>query len=231
MQDIDIKSLIEAQYAHQNELNSVIDTEWHTRGRDWRLAIMLEAAECIEHTNWKWWTTYHVTPEIVDQRIRVEIADMWHFVLSMCIEEQLPTASLRSAVRIAYNNSNKSVLDRCKMIIQACTLPGDNDFMIALLVLELANTVGMPFTELHELHTAKYVLNKFRQDNGYKVGEYRKIWFDGREDNDHLQEVLEAYRDVTSDAIAMAELLPILPKALEAYIYDTLRVRYTYRGE
>ena len=35
----------------------------------------------------------------------------------------------------------------------------------------------------------KNVLNKFRQDNGYKTGEYSKVWF-GKEDNVHLEEIL-----------------------------------------
>jgi len=32
-------------------------------------------------------------------------------------------------------------------------------------------------------------LNIFRQDNGYKDGSYQKVW-DGREDNEHLADVL-----------------------------------------
>ena len=35
----------------------------------------------------------------------------------------------------------------------------------------------------------KNVLNKFRQDNGYKEGTYRKIW-NGKEDNVVLSEIL-----------------------------------------
>jgi hypothetical protein len=33
-------------------------------------------------------------------------------------------------------------------------------------------------------------MNVFRQDHGYKAGTYIKIW-NGREDNEHLVEVLE----------------------------------------
>jgi len=35
----------------------------------------------------------------------------------------------------------------------------------------------------------KNVLNFFRQDHGYKAGTYQKLW-QGREDNEHLVEVL-----------------------------------------
>ena len=38
-------------------------------------------------------------------------------------------------------------------------------------------------------YVGKNVLNVFRQDHGYKAGTYIKIW-NGREDNEHLVEVL-----------------------------------------
>src|SRR5262249_9061292 len=40
-------------------------------------------------------------------------------------------------------------------------------------------------------YVSKNVLNHFRQDHGYKTGEYRKTW-DGREDNVHLAQLLES---------------------------------------
>ena len=51
----------------------------------------------------------------------------------------------------------------------------------------------MTYDELFSLYIGKNVLNGFRQNNGYKSGEYRKLW-QGREDNEHLIEVLEGWR-------------------------------------
>jgi hypothetical protein len=48
----------------------------------------------------------------------------------------------------------------------------------------------MPVDELFRLYVGKNVLNHFRQDHGYKSGEYRKLW-NGREDNAHLVELLD----------------------------------------
>lgn len=48
----------------------------------------------------------------------------------------------------------------------------------------------MDWMELFKQYVGKNVLNVFRQDHGYKAGSYIKIW-DGREDNEHLVEVLE----------------------------------------
>jgi hypothetical protein len=56
------------------------------------------------------------------------------------------------------------------------------------------------------------VLNNFRQDHGYKTGEYRKLW-NGREDNEHLVEVLG--------------LLDCSPEQVPQTVYESLRIRYT----
>jgi len=47
----------------------------------------------------------------------------------------------------------------------------------------------MSYAELFALYMGKNVLNQFRQAHGYKEGTYRKLW-GGREDNEHLMEVL-----------------------------------------
>ena len=45
------------------------------------------------------------------------------------------------------------------------------------------------FDELFRHYVGKNVLNFFRQDHGYKTGEYIKIW-NGKEDNEVLMDVL-----------------------------------------
>ena len=42
---------------------------------------------------------------------------------------------------------------------------------------------------LFEGYIAKNVLNKFRQNHGYKEGRYKKVW-DGKEDNTVLCEII-----------------------------------------
>jgi hypothetical protein len=60
-------------------------------------------------------------------------------------------------------------------------------------------------------YVGKNVLNVFRQDHGYKEGTYIKQW-QGREDNEHLVEVL-------------AELDAGHPDYRQA-VYDSLSARY-----
>ena len=47
----------------------------------------------------------------------------------------------------------------------------------------------MDWTELYCQYVGKNVLNFFRQDHGYKEGNYQKIW-QGREDNEYLVEIM-----------------------------------------
>ena len=49
----------------------------------------------------------------------------------------------------------------------------------------------LPAATLYRDYVSKNVLNHFRQDHGYKTGEYKKTW-DGKEDNVHMAELLDA---------------------------------------
>ena len=73
------------------------------------------------------------------------------------------------------------------------------------------NASDLDFDRLYRLYVGKNVLNFFRQDHGYKNGSYQKMWA-GREDNEHLAEVLEDL-DITSETFA-------------DQVYDGLSERY-----
>jgi hypothetical protein len=48
------------------------------------------------------------------------------------------------------------------------------------------------YISIFKAYIAKNVLNKFRQDNGYKTGEYIKIW-NGQEDNVYVMKFLNEF--------------------------------------
>ena len=54
------------------------------------------------------------------------------------------------------------------------------------------NCLGMTWSEVYGMYLGKAALNRFRWSNGYG-SEYIKEW-DGREDNEYLSEIIEAYR-------------------------------------
>ena len=64
------------------------------------------------------------------------------------------------------------------------------------------------FDDLYRSYVAKNVLNMFRQDHGYKRGDYVKVW-NGQEDNEVLVELLSTldsskpgFRDAVYQAIS-----------------------------
>ena len=72
-------------------------------------------------------------------------------------------------------------------------------------------SLPMELEELFALYVGKNVLNRFRQNNGYKEGTYRKLWA-GREDNEHLIEVLDK--------------LSVTPEKIPEALYSELARRY-----
>ena len=79
-------------------------------------------------------------------------------------------------------------------------------------MLRLTFMVGISFNEFIIIYTGKNVLNIFRQDNGYKKGEYIKMW-NGKEDNVYLTE--EILAGITMPYVDM-----------EDYIYRKLEQKY-----
>lgn len=60
---------------------------------------------------------------------------------------------------------------------------------------QLASALGMSFDDLFLGYVGKNLLNRFRQQNGYKQGTYIKIW-NGQEDNEVLTEMLKLFNKI-----------------------------------
>ena len=66
--------------------------------------------------------------------------------------------------------------------------------------LSVTSQLGLDLSTLYALYIGKNILNKFRQNNGYKDGSYIKIW-DGKEDNVVMQGLLANREDITPDEL------------------------------
>jgi hypothetical protein len=77
------------------------------------------------------------------------------------------------------------------------------DFMI------VSMQCGLNMKTLYKFYVGKNMLNKFRQDNGYKDGTYKKVW-NGVEDNVVMTELLE------NSSLSPDELYQELDKAYKA---------------
>lgn len=170
----------------QERMNRKVHHEWSSQNYAWYRAIWTECAELMEHQGFKWWKRHQ--PD--SAQVQLEIIDIWHFGISaLLVEHGTPQATAEVMCR-ALENWRRQGMDvlSATEALAADTL-ATRSFSIALFW-ELLHAAGMNFDSLYTHYVGKNVLNLFRQEHGYKEGRYKKIWA-GREDNEHLAELIE----------------------------------------
>lgn len=180
----------------QDKLNSVINLHWRKAGYPWHRAIMVEGVEALEHFGWKWWKKQE--PDLAQARI--ELVDIWHFVLSMRLEscsgdidwaagclEQLFSTNEPSHFAVP-KKLDQLVAEAAQGCIHAPSFVG------------LMKDFDLSWDQLYTTYVAKNVLNMFRQDHGYRAGSYRKDW-NGVEDNVALDQLMALKPDATPEQL------------------------------
>lgn len=176
----------------QDSMNSKVNNDWRTAGFEWYRAIWMESAEMLEHYGWKWWKKQ--TADVM--QVKLEIVDIVHFGLSIRLVQGCGQSCGEGATideiaeGIAADFDNPKATDDITTSIELLATETLLDQGAHFSVMAgLMGHLSMSFDELYEIYVGKNMLNMFRQDNGYKDGSYHKIW-DGREDNEHLADVL-----------------------------------------
>ena len=182
----------------QTSMNIKVDPNWVKARYPYLRAVIIEAAEAIEHHGWKWWKKQ----EKDLPQLQMELIDIWHFILSeILLRNQADQDKSLTALTDSLNDSstqNVINFDDQHIFINELDLIAKFELLIALSVsrrIELAlfasimTDCEISWTELYCQYVGKNVLNMFRQDKGYKEGTYQKIW-NGREDNEYLVEII-----------------------------------------
>lgn len=190
----------------QNNMNTKVHPEWRAQNFEWFRAIWIESAELMDHYGWKWWKKQR--PEVA--QVQLEIIDIWHFGLSMMLQDGLSVEAISAAVGQVFSTTEKAddLLSSTEAFAQKILANEGFDLAGFYCMLTAAK---MSFDDLYCGYVGKNVLNFFRQDHGYKEGTYKKLW-QGREDNEHLVEVVSML-DSTSETF-------------KDDLYDALEVRY-----
>jgi len=187
----------------QDRLNRQIDPNWLSAGRAWYRAIWTEAAELLDHYGWKWWKAQ---PRDLAQ-IRLELIDIWHFGLSAELvrhQGNIETAAEALLQEMTTAPASEAVDFLAEVENLARHALTERRLAMAPFLALLA-AAGSDFDDLYRIYVGKNVLNRFRQDHGYREGHYIKTW-DGREDNEHLAE-LSAGLDTHGGTMAFEEEL------------------------
>jgi len=203
--------------AMQDELNTYIHPAWKSQGFDWNLAIIDECMEIHGHLGWKWWKKdYKVgLTESNKKQAQLEVIDILHFVLSQTVEWNLTGNLINGEVDLGLATFEDTV----DWMLQAACDPNGTADLHQWAV--LAQAADLTEQEILETYTQKYVLNKFRQDHGYKDGSYVKEWQIGAdiilEDNEVLSRIVAGIKAVGQDTTN------------EELLYNSLRVSYNSR--
>ena len=187
---------LESMLKLQDGMNSKVNPDWIAAKNNWHRAIQVEGVEAIEHHGWKWWKKQRCDMA----QLHIELVDIWHFMLSAVLQSKhgnIPLAKMdmlaefnlfQKSVQFDnqyYGLSQMDLLDKLDLLVGLAAARRTNLALFESLLLDC----GMDWITLFKQYVGKNVLNVFRQDHGYKTGKYTKIW-DGREDNEHLVEIL-----------------------------------------
>lgn len=169
----------------QDRMNSKINPEWKTAGNNWLRAAWIEGAESMGHIGWKWWKKE--TPNLA--QLKIELVDIWHFLISKAIiykaddaESWLNSGWCNSdsvpcpySTDISYNLKEMELIDLVEIFAGMAALQAPLAYVVSIFK-AIQHKVDMSDDELYQGYIAKNVLNFFRQDHGYKTGEYIKNW-------------------------------------------------------
>ncbi|QIL89137.1 dUTP diphosphatase [Microbulbifer sp. SH-1] len=197
---------LQTMLALQDEINTLVNENWRAQNFPWYRAIWVESAELLDHYGWKWWKKQQ--PEM--EQVKLELVDIWHFGLSLELQQGTPQQVAEKMLQ--QLSVERAIAGDFRENLEAFTLKtlASRQFDLVGFAQMMAD-VELPFDELYRRYVGKNVLNRFRQDHGYKDGSYQKLW-SGREDNEHLAEVVQSL-----DASA---------ENFSNQLYQTLKDRY-----
>jgi len=193
----------------QSAMNRKVDPDWIEAAYPYLRAVVVEAAEAIEHHGWKWWKKQSMDLP----QLQMEIVDIWHFLLSEILLRH--DGDIESSLEYIENNLNIGThqplgVDGQQIALNEQDLLTKFELLTATAALRridlaifstLLADCQMSWEILFRQYVGKNVLNFFRQDHGYKEGTYIKVWSDGREDNEHLVEIMQTI-DANADNVA-----------------------------
>lgn len=177
---------------------------------DWKRATYLECAELIESYPWKHWKNIDAKPDY--ENIKIEAVDIWHFIMSQGLEDY-KTRNVGNINKLAENinqltnfqafsaditPTTKNYYEQIEVveILMKTLFCDESTEKLIEAFINVAVQSGLNLDALYTLYVGKNILNQFRQDHGYKEGNYIKIW-EGKEDNVVMQRLLDKNANVT----------------------------------
>lgn len=169
--------LIKKMFELQDTFNEYTVKNWKNEELPWHRAIWRECGEALDSTPWKWWKK----GETDIANLEVELVDIWHFVMSYLMTTNF---DIRNNPQNYYDlfegNFNRFEIKDLLEDMASLSLERNYNFEIDKMLIPIFfcawSEIGRSQEDLYKSYIIKNVLNKFRQDNGYKDGSYIKMW-------------------------------------------------------
>jgi len=183
--------IIQDTFNLQDKFNESVVPGWKLKKLDWWMAITDEINEILNSVNWKWWKGTKNLNEVgkkVDMKnVEVEMIDIFHFLISLGIEQQKQPVMLMFLIAGTKFDKKYEPLEIIRKTRYEMRIFADLEIfeMTFYKWVELWFGMGKSLDYLMKAYRIKNALNIIRQKFGYKQGTYEKIWDreKGLEDN------------------------------------------------
>lgn len=204
------KSQLQQIVEMQILLNERTVSNWMAQDLDWDSAILVEVAEAVDSTDWKWWK--HGQTDL--DNLRVEAVDLLHFLISKALNQYRDSDFVVKTLLDISQHQKPNTLAAVEWLKQIALYTLENKVIKALQSLfGLFSVLDMDLTRVHQAYITKNLLNHYRQDRGYKdpAGDYLKI-INGEEDNQVFARLVS---NVAEEVIDLEILRATLFKAMD----------------
>jgi dimeric dUTPase (all-alpha-NTP-PPase superfamily) len=173
----------------QKDFNESVAPGWELDNNhkkyDFWMAVLDETVEVLGSKHWKWWKNSNKLGEVDWDNIKVELIDIFHFLLSIAIQNDMDHILYSHMVSVELNKDENPLEVRGKdffnefwteflMAVQMKILP-----VACLKLVEFWYKAGGTSNELFKEYRIKAALNNIRQEFGYgAVNTYEKMWPD-----------------------------------------------------
>jgi len=211
-----IEQMFLLQMQLNNQTNGQVWIKGYTKENrqiSWYRGIYMEVAEAIDSFNWKHWKNINDEPDW--DNIRVELVDIWHFVMSESIrinDQSYANKHLDMKAKGDYDTDTLiSLLEKMLKLSVVSSIDKEinNIREITDTFFIIISHLVIDVEDLYKRYVVKNQLNTFRQQNGYKDGSYIKIW-GGVEDN-----------------VVAFDIMNMNPKITPTELYDKLDSIYS----
>ena len=211
-----IEQMFLLQMQLNNQTNGQVWIKGYTKENrqiSWYRGIYMEVAEAIDSFNWKHWKNINDEPDW--ENIKVELVDIWHFVMSESIrinDQSYANKYLDMKAKGDYDTDTLiSLLEKMLKLSVVSSIDKEinNIREITDTFFIIISHLDIDVENLYKRYVVKNQLNTFRQQNGYKDGSYIKIW-EGVEDN-----------------VVAFDIMNMNPKITPTELYDKLDSAYS----